>query len=149
WYGLCHRFAESLGHKVDFNSEAYRKPGFWKTLEELLLASKIPEQWQFDAVIVDEGQDFDPEWGELLGLFQREGGDLLWLEDPAQNLRGGGLQLEGMVTYHARENYRTPYSIARFIQATLPQSFIAANDTPGLGVGVRCWDSAQEQIRLA
>lgn len=150
WYGLCHRFAESLGHTVDFGAEAYRKPGFWKELEELLLASEIPEQWQFDAVIVDEGQDFDPEWGELLALFQREGADLLWLEDPLQNLRGaGGLPLDGMVTYHARENYRTPYSIARFILATLPQQFIAANDVPGLGVGVRAWESVEEQVELA
>ena len=51
------------------------------------MAEAVPDQWKFDTVIVDEGQDFEPIWADMLGLFLQGPHDVLCLEDPDQNLR--------------------------------------------------------------
>ncbi|HKJ88958.1 MAG TPA: ATP-binding domain-containing protein, partial [Gammaproteobacteria bacterium] len=56
-----------------------------------------------------------------------------------------GVGLPNFVGYHSPENYRTPSSIARFIQATLDFPFIPANPLPGMGVRVAAFADAKEQ----
>jgi hypothetical protein len=47
-------------------------------------------------------------------------------------------------------NYRSPTSIAEVIQQALPEfEFVAANDLPGLGVGITSYRDPSEQPRLA
>jgi superfamily I DNA and RNA helicase len=100
----------------------------------------------FDILIVDEGQDFEQEWVEILTLFLREDHDVLWLEDRDQNLRESpAVALTDFIGYRARRNYRSPESIARFIRRVLPFKFEGANDLPGLGVGVTPYLKAEEQ----
>jgi len=85
----------------------------------------------------------------MLGLFLREPHDVLWLEDPDQNLRDQRpVVLPGFVGYRAQMTYRSPQSIARFIQRALPFEFEAVNELPGLGVGVTQYDAPGEQPRL-
>jgi superfamily I DNA and RNA helicase len=73
----------------------------------------------------------------------------LWLEDPDQLLQEKSLvSMDGFVTYRARTNYRTPESIARFIQNTLPFDFNIGNDLPGLGVGVHSYHDPSEQPKI-
>ncbi len=63
---------------------------------EQVTAAEIPEDWQFDALIVDEGQDFEAEWFEILQLFLKEDGAILWFEDPLQNIyQRGDVELDG------------------------------------------------------
>jgi superfamily I DNA and RNA helicase len=113
---------------------------------ELVSGERIPEEWKFDTLIVDEGQDFEQEWIEILSLFLREDHDVLWLEDQDQNLRDQPpVALKGFVGYRARRNYRSPESIARFIRRALPFKFDGANDLPGLGVGVTPYVKATDQ----
>jgi superfamily I DNA and RNA helicase len=126
-----------------------RDPSFWQRVIELVAGETIPEEWKFDALIVDEGQDFEREWVEILTLFLRAGHDTLWLEDRDQNLRQQPpVTLDGFVGYRARRNYRSPESIARFIRRTLPFKFECANDLPGLGVGVTTYSSPADQPSL-
>lgn len=150
WYGLCHRFLESLGHQLDFNNVG-GSAEFWSEVEELVLDAPVGAEWKFDAVIIDEAQDFQPHWHDLLGLFQKEDADLLWLEDPAQNiLSRQDSGVAEMVTYNARDNFRTPHSIAQFIAKVLPEfAFEPRNDSPGFGVKVHGYQDAQDQVRLA
>jgi superfamily I DNA and RNA helicase len=113
---------------------------------ELVAGESIPEKWKFDTLIVDEGQDFEQEWVEILKLFLRDDQDILWLEDQDQNLRDQPpAVLDGFVGYRARRNYRSPESIARFIRRTLPFKFEGANDLPGLGVGVTTYSKTADQ----
>ena len=80
------------------------------------MGEEIPEEGRFDALIVDEGQDFEAEWFEILRLFLKEGASILWLEDPDQNLQDKPpVAMEGFVRYCSLVNYRSPESIARFI----------------------------------
>jgi hypothetical protein len=143
--GLCSKFLVERGHQFDWD-EMKRDPSFWSRVTELVSGERIPEEWKFDTLIVDEGQDFEQEWVEILSLFLREDHDVLWLEDQDQNLREQPpVVLNGFVGYRARRNYRSPESIARFIRRALPFKFEGANDLPGLGVGVTPYVKATDQ----
>ena len=155
WYGFCDQFLKSRDIQLDF--EAMRTdPDFWakaaKQVEEQALGRTPSDDWRFDTLIVDEAQDFEADWFEAVRLFLRTGADILWLEDPNQNVRDTdavGLQDQGFVGYRSLLNYRSPELIARFIAQALPEfSFTCANDLPGLGVGVTPYDDPSDQPRL-
>ncbi|KPK51658.1 MAG: hypothetical protein AMS22_10570, partial [Thiotrichales bacterium SG8_50] len=133
WYGLCDEFAKSRGHQLDYR-QMNTDPTFWRRVQEIVVESDVPEEWIFDTVIVDEGQDFKPHWYEILSLLLTEKADILWLEDSHQNIRRtNGFLGDDFVTFHARENYRTPYRIARYIKEHLDTEFDTANSLPGMG----------------
>ena len=148
WHGLCYRFLKSIDEAPDF-SRKDSDAEFWSRIQDQVTAAPIPESWMFDSVIVDEGQDFEPEWFDILKLFARDDADIVWLEDPHQAIRTNDpVALEGFVGFNARFNYRSPESIAQFIKKALPFEFEQANDLPGLGVGVHAYEDDRHQVRL-
>jgi len=147
-YGLYDTFLKEKGHQLDY-AQMNEDPTFWKKAAELAGASEMSEQWQFDAVVVDEGQDVEPESYEVLRCFMKVNADVLWLEDPAQNVRQtSAISGHDFVTYYARENYRTPASIAQFIQGTMPFEFVCTNDLAGMGVGITSYEKPEDQIEI-
>lgn len=146
--GLCYRFLEARGQSLDFSSMR-SDPGFWNKVLERVTEEDIPQDWRFDTLVVDEGQDFDQEWFEILQPFLADPADILWVGDSDQNLRGRvPVTLDGFATYHARENSRTPESVARFIREHLAIGFEPANRLPGLGVTEHRYRYPQEQPRI-
>jgi superfamily I DNA and RNA helicase len=124
-------------------------PELWSRLQDLVVSEDIPDDWQFDSLIVDEGQDFRAEWVEILQLFLRGTPDVLWLEDLDQGIRGNDpVPLDGFVGYRAKANYRSPESIARFIRKVVPFEFECANDLPGLGVSVHVYSDPEDQAAI-
>jgi hypothetical protein len=150
WYGLCSSFLEDCGHV--FNYEEMRtEPRFWDRIQDLVLDAHVPEKWLFDFLIVDEGQDFEPAWFDLLQKFLKDDAGILWLQDADQKIRkneGSDAELTDFVGYRCRTNYRTPVSIARFMMEYSPYKFECANDLPGRGVGVHRFESAKEQSKI-
>jgi hypothetical protein len=147
FHGFCVEFLKSRGQAPDFG-QADIDPEFWRRVPDLVTAERIPEEWLFDALVVDEGQDFEKEWLEILSLFLSDEADILWLEDPDQNLQAKPLVVtEGFVGYRCPVNYRSPESISRFIRNTLPFEFELGNDLPGMGVGVHGYENPEEQPR--
>lgn len=139
---------KSKGQAPDFEQEDGDQE-LWRRIPELVTAERIPDQWLFDSLVVDEGQDFDQEWFEILRLFLRDDTDILWLEDPDQNLQGKpSVITEGFIGYRCPVNYRSPESIARFIRNTLPFDFELGNDLPGMGVGVHKYGDSEEQPKI-
>ena len=133
YYGFCREMAEMAGVPVDFSN--INTDGFWRDVQEKLVAADITNTPRYDCLIVDEGQDFLAEWHEIIQLFLTEDAVQLWLEDPLQNLRGtDAVPLPGFVTYNETSNFRTPTSIAGFIKQSLGQEFRQRNMLPGLGV---------------
>ncbi|MBP7148365.1 MAG: NERD domain-containing protein [Acidobacteria bacterium] len=146
--GLCAEFLKERGHSLDFGAMR-TDPAFWRRVQERVVEERVPAAWSFDTLVVDEGQDLEPEAAEVLRLFLSPDHGALWLEDPDQNVRGpGAVALPGFVGFRTRVNYRSPESIARFLQQTLPFEFEGANDLPGLGVGVHPFKDAAEQPAL-
>jgi len=147
WYGFCAEFLQSQGEQLDFGA-MQNDPAFWTRIQERVTVAKIPEEARFDDLAVDEGQDFEQEWYEIVRLFLRDGAGILWLEDPNQNLQGKApVFLKEFARYTARANYRSPESIARFIRNTLPFEFELGNSLPGLGVGLTTYDDPKEQVQ--
>ena len=148
-------FLESIGQAPSFDN-ADHDPDFWTKIQERAQNSilntekeQLPEQWRFDALIVDEGQDFEQEWLETLRVLLPDDADILWLEDPAQNIYAKPpIQMDGFVGYRCPVNYRSPESIARFIQDTLPFQFESGNPLPGMGVGVHRYDQPEDQAAI-
>ena len=133
YYGFCREMAGMTGVPIDFSN--INKDGFWRDVQERLIATDITSVPKYDCLIVDEGQDFLADWHEIIQLFLTEEAVQLWLEDPLQNLRGtDAVPLSGFVTYNETSNFRTPTSIARFIKHSLGQEFQQRNILPGLGV---------------
>jgi len=142
FHGFCVEFLKHCGQAPRFD-RAGGDPDFWRRIPDLVAAERIPDAWRFDALVVDEGQDFEQDWFDVLTLFLREDADILWLEDADQNLQGKPpVNTVGFVAYRCTFNYRSPESIARVIRNTLPFEFDLGNDLPGLGVGVHGYDDA-------
>ena len=148
FHGFCDDFLKSRGTTLDYK-KAETDPAFWQKMLEQVMAEEIPEAWKYDTLIVDEGQDFEADWFEILRLFLREGANILWLDDPDQNLQDKArVPMEGFVRYRSLVNYRSPESIAHFISNTLSIRFEQGNPLPGLGVVVHTYTDAEEQPKI-
>jgi superfamily I DNA and RNA helicase len=153
FYGLMDRFLISRGHKLPY--ERVSEPNFWESIQERVISETIGPDWKFDALIVDEGQDFERQWSEILRLFLKPDADLLWLEDFDQSIRPDKTNSESaykslspqFIGFRARANYRSPETIARYILRMLPFDFVPSNPLPGLGVGVATYKLPEEQSR--
>ncbi|MCE2521206.1 MAG: NERD domain-containing protein [Alphaproteobacteria bacterium] len=148
WHGLCHRFLEDIGKAPDFrHRDDYG--AFWSHVQDQVMAERVPDTWMFDTLIVDEGQDFEPEWFDILRLFARDDADVLWFEDPDHGMRRNEpVTLDGFVGFNIRSNYRSPGIIARFIDRALPFDFEQANGLPGPDVGVEVYEDTSHQVKL-
>lgn len=148
YHSFIDRFLTSNGARPDFGREA-QSPEFWRRLQEQVIAMQVPEAAKHSALIVDEGQDFQPEWYDILTLFLLPGAPILWLEDPAQNIyRKEPVPLPGFVTYHDPRNFRTPRTVARFIERVMGEDLEAFNRSEGLGAQVVGYTKPSEQPLL-
>ena len=90
----------------------YASPTVWRDIETAMASAILPEQWKYDVLIVDEGQDFSIAWRDILLRMLREDGRAIWLEDPNQNLYGREMvPLPGWVQLHSDTNFRSPRQI--------------------------------------
>ncbi len=104
---LCDAFAREAGLQPD-----YRDPEVFRRMEQALAAADLPPTWQYDVLIVDEGQDFSEPWRDSLLRMLKPGGRAIWLEDPLQNLYGRApLSLQGWVLLRSSSNFRSPRQI--------------------------------------
>src|SRR5574337_1191746 len=120
WVGtfhmLCDARLRAAGREPDFAA-----PGAFERLEAEATVLPVTEDWRFDTVIVDEGQDFPEAWRDAMLALARPGARLLWLEDPLQNLYARPpVALPGWVGLRARTNHRSPRAIVRLLQGLVP-----------------------------
>jgi len=112
FHQLCDRILRSTGLIPDFS-----QPGAFKALEGFIADYQPNANWQFDEVVIDEGQDFQPIWRDALLKLLRPDGRAWWLEDPMQNLYGRPpVELPGWVILRAQTNYRTPRDILGYLK---------------------------------
>lgn len=143
--GVVETFHGAIAAVLETTGRALQHDGGvdWDRAADLVLEGTMPDSWRFDAVIVDEGQDFSPAWRDMLDLFAADGGDRIWLDDPDQAIQFGlapdGREWphDGWTGYRTKANYRSPASITAYIRAVLPDfEFENANPLPGLGVAI-------------
>ncbi len=130
FHGLCSEFCQKAG--LAFSPPAEESADFWryKTAELLLDATDIADD-RYDAIVVDEGQDFHDEWWMAIEALQRHpGGPLYVFFDPAQNLFGTGLNLPEGITYNLNQNCRNTRQIAHTCGNVLGQAIKSPRFSP-------------------
>jgi hypothetical protein len=88
YHGFVREMAEQCG--VEINFKKADEEGFWRDIQEQLLAATLAGLPQFDCLVVDEGQDFKADWCDILQMFLADDSTQLWLED--RSCRTAGLR---------------------------------------------------------
>lgn len=121
---------------------------YFDGLVDAMYSADVPAHWQFDALVVDEGQDFKDDWWQVLRLFLAEKARVLWIEDPAQNVMGHELIAhQRFVSYRAPVNYRSTRRIAHFLRSVFPHAGEPGNPLDGRGVHVETYTDDREQLK--
>lgn len=129
FHGLCQDAADALGVKPEFPPEGAGddQTRFWNVTFPLVLM----EAWadgglpRWDAILVDEAQDFADGWWEILdeGLADKERSHFAIFHDAAQNIFGRQAVLPEMpvrfpLTYNLRNTQKISAVVSRL--STLP-----------------------------
>jgi len=85
--------AQMARNVAEFQRKLCKRPGCARVrLVQEAAALPVWPDWQFDSVIVDEGQNFRVEWRDLVFRQACENARILWLEDTGE---GGRSDLSG------------------------------------------------------
>jgi hypothetical protein len=113
FHELASLLSKQKGHEVDFE-----KNNAFQNLENFLLKNITDLVSQLDVLVVDEGQDFERQWGESLVTMVKEGGRIIWLEDPSQDLyKRWDTNWTGWVKLTSPINYRSPQRLVNLMNA--------------------------------
>jgi len=149
FHNWCRRMLEENGRA--FEHESAHDPGYWKRMVQEVIDCDPPEP-RYDTFIIDEAQDFDPDWWALLECFGADEPDarILCFEDAHQDLYGRpGVPLGGGgAVYRSRAVFRTPQRIARFIDRLLEPDVDWRSPYRGLPVQVHTYTEEEEQLEL-
>lgn len=149
FHDLCRSLVEAAGEPFEA-AERGQDPAFWEEVVERTNAVLAEQSPRYGTLVVDEGQDFEPEWYETLRLCITEDAAILWLEDPLQDIYDRGpVPLDGFATWHTTENHRSPRAIARYIERTLGIAMESRNDLPGDPVELISYNAPEDQIDAA
>lgn len=115
YHQLCERVSRATGHVPDYGG-----PDVFAGMERRFAGAPAAALPPVDDLIVDEGQDFWPEWHRALMRLVTPGGRAWWLEDPMQNLYDRpAADLAGWVRLASTTNYRSPRDILAFMRERL------------------------------
>ncbi|CAG9183934.1 NERD domain-containing protein/DEAD/DEAH box helicase [Cupriavidus respiraculi] len=115
FHTLCDLLLRDAGQASDFS-----QPDAFARLVADAARVPVSDAFLFDTLIIDEGQDFSPDWYEQALRHARPSARMLWLEDPMQNLYGHSpAVLPGWVRLRANNNYRSPRPVVRMLQPLL------------------------------
>ena len=145
YHQLCDWIARDAGRAPDFAA-----PDVFAQLEAVFAQTPIDARWQYDVLIVDEGQDFREAWVPALERVLRPGGAWWWLEDPLQNLyMREPVALPGWTVLKESTNYRSPRDILDYLRevvgASVPHAagLTAASPFDGSDIALSTYDEAQ------
>lgn len=113
FHELCVEHWRRTQGEPDFTAE-----GIFQTVVDRYGSDAQDFEAQYDLVIIDEGQDFDPAWVASLPPQLKGDGQLYLLEDEAQRLyERDGFELHGAVAVRCNDNFRSPRAIVDVINA--------------------------------
>jgi hypothetical protein len=105
----------------------------------------LAEEELFDVLIVDEGQDMDGAWIEMLLLhFLKKEGQALVFFDPKQNIFQRDFYLPSAANWASMQlpyNYRNAKTINRFVNTHLGLNTQSGNVPEGIPVKIRPYSS--------
>lgn len=134
FHQLCDQLLRSQGETPDFSgADAFER------LVNRATEIVPGEDWRFDTLIVDEGQDFNETWRDLVLRHARDDARILWLEDPMQNLYARpAVPLPGWVGLKAVSNYRCPRPVVQLLNRLAPDETPIEAASPFVGDALEC-----------
>jgi superfamily I DNA and RNA helicase len=108
---------------VEHYRRHYQKPDFSYAETFQLVSDTFFQDSQsftpkYDLLVIDEGQDFDPQWITSLLPLLKESGRLYLMEDEAQRLYDReAFDLSEAVTLTCNDNHRSPRAVCQVINA--------------------------------
>ncbi|SMP70878.1 NERD domain-containing protein [Anoxynatronum buryatiense] len=111
----------------------------------------LEDDQRFDAMIIDEGQDFLNDWVALLEMMLREPGEFYIFADPDQNLfRKQLINLDSFpVSRHKLTlNLRNTRRINHWLQKVIPGLKLRDRLTQGPEVQAFAWKTPEEELTL-
>src|SRR6476469_9643761 len=96
----------------------FTQAGIFAEVTAAYIADSTGFSAKYDVLIVDEGQDFEPEWLQSLLYQLKDDGRLYLLEDDNQRLYDRApFDLPEAVVIDCSENYRSPRAVCDVINA--------------------------------
>lgn len=96
----------------------FSDPEIFNKATSAYIAHIESQESKFDLIIIDEAQDFEPEWVGCLVNQLKSDGRLYLMEDQDQRVyKREEFDLEGAVTITSNENFRSPLAICQLINA--------------------------------
>jgi hypothetical protein len=153
FHGLCWDAIETSDAEIEppnrSDKEASRE--FWEERAPYLLLDALDagrlDGW--DAIVVDEAQDFEAEWWDILqtGLADGDDGRLVAFHDPTQDLFERDNRLpDFQVTYPLTYNFRNTTRICETVDQLHPDDLLSHPRTPdGEPPEVRRYNSREGQ----
>ena len=152
FHSLCDALSKSAGVPWPAAPEGPDAQVFWREQAPALLLQaldRLPDE-RYDAVIVDEAQDFHEYWWIAVEkLLRRPAEDMLWVFfDPQQNIYGGSAwEALGLRTAPLAYNCRNTQRIARYAYGLVNAQPRLRPGTPeGVGVSVEQCTSEREML---
>ena len=134
----CDDYATKNGHNPDFSN-----PKVYDELAQIYIAASDNFLPKFDLLVIDESQDFNPEWVEALYKELKLGGRLYVLGDDNQNLYDKEpFDLPGAVRIECTDNFRSPHKVVQTINYLnlVDQRIVACSGHAGEVPGVYTFD---------
>ncbi|MFP6738187.1 MAG: AAA family ATPase, partial [Planctomycetota bacterium] len=135
FHELCHEMAleTELGFNVPKKQEEVQQ--FWneEAPELLMKALELAPRKRYDAVIIDEGQDFKENWwAAILGLLaDRDSSHLYVFHDPNQDIYNGEFSSDlDLTPVNLSYNCRNTVRIAEYCSGLLEQNAVTREDAP-------------------
>jgi hypothetical protein len=145
-----HELANDWRHDApDLTFPAYPDKDFWEHgAAELIMSAVEHASHHFDAVVVDEAQDFKVDWWVAVQSLQREDGYFYVFTDSGQDIYGGSLNdlLELPITVPLVQNRRSTNEIRAFAASLLDRDEKSpANAVSGSPVETSMFTDATDQ----
>lgn len=105
-------------HRRKYGEPDFTQPAIFADMTDAYVADSAEFRAKYDVLVVDEGQDFEPEWLQSLLYQLQDDGRLYLLEDDNQRLYDRSpFDLPEAVVIDCSENYRSPRAVCDVINA--------------------------------
>jgi hypothetical protein len=147
-----HHFARRQIDDEDWFSGNKKKEDFWELLVPAKLESVSKGQLKlYDAIIVDEGQDFREFWYDLLERHFKPDGQFFVFLDANQDIFNHYTQLpdqQNFVKFKLSRNCRNPQKVLQYLTENTALPFECFEETPIGNCKTRKYKNNTEQVRL-
>ncbi|MFK7964619.1 MAG: ATP-binding domain-containing protein [Burkholderiaceae bacterium] len=135
YHQWCQHRIRAANEPIDFS-----QPAVFDWLAERSAQLELTDADATDCLIIDEGQDFSPQWrDDLFRCVSKPGGQIWWLEDPMQNLYDRPVAApHDWPKLSAMVNYRSPHAIVDFLNRHLMIDHQIQGAGPMVGREIEC-----------